>query len=119
MPIARTMPNNVNTLIENPSIQSPMHEPSNAMGTTIVGMMVARQFWRKRYMTRKTRIMASPSVFATSVNDTSMNSVVSNGTAHRSEEHTSELQSLMRISYAVFCLKKQTHTYHNKTTIEI
>src|SRR3546814_1010786 len=27
----------------------------------------------------------------------------------RSEEHTSELQSLMRISYAVFCLKKQTH----------
>src|SRR3546814_3017939 len=28
------------------------------------------------------------------------------GAAHRSEEHTSELQSLMRISYAVFCLKK-------------
>src|SRR3546814_5624064 len=27
----------------------------------------------------------------------------------RSEEHTSELQSLMRISYAVFCLKKNTH----------
>src|SRR3546814_6506794 len=27
----------------------------------------------------------------------------------RSEEHTSELQSLMRISYAVFCLKKKTH----------
>src|SRR3546814_10106743 len=29
---------------------------------------------------------------------------------HRSEEHTSELQSLMRISYAVFCLKKQKQT---------
>src|SRR3546814_3816753 len=28
----------------------------------------------------------------------------------RSEEHTSELQSLMRISYAVFCLKKNKHT---------
>src|SRR3546814_5575288 len=28
----------------------------------------------------------------------------------RSEEHTSELQSLMRISYAVFCLKKNTHS---------
>src|SRR3546814_5285361 len=28
----------------------------------------------------------------------------------RSEEHTSELQSLMRISYAVFCLQKQTKT---------
>src|SRR3546814_4773941 len=34
--------------------------------------------------------------------------------ADRSEEHTSELQSLMRISYAVFCLKKkiQKNTYH-------
>src|SRR3546814_1395594 len=31
--------------------------------------------------------------------------------AGRSEEHTSELQSLMRISYAVFCLKKKTSTY--------
>src|SRR3546814_9938443 len=34
-------------------------------------------------------------------------------TAGRSEEHTSELQSLMRISYAVFCLKKQKNTTHN------
>src|SRR3546814_9534253 len=37
---------------------------------------------------------------------------------HRSEEHTSELQSLMRISYAVFCLKKknqqQQKTNHKK-----
>src|SRR3546814_1057457 len=31
------------------------------------------------------------------------------GDRFRSEEHTSELQSLMRISYAVFCLKKQKH----------
>src|SRR3546814_6657535 len=36
----------------------------------------------------------------------------------RSEEHTSELQSLMRISYAVFCLKKKkkTQQYYNKET---
>src|SRR3546814_1763665 len=32
----------------------------------------------------------------------------------RSEEHTSELQSLMRISYAVFCLKKKTYNIKNK-----
>src|SRR3546814_3566941 len=32
--------------------------------------------------------------------------------ADRSEEHTSELQSLMRISYAVFCLKKKHHYVH-------
>src|SRR3546814_8528872 len=33
----------------------------------------------------------------------------------RSEEHTSELQSLMRISYAVFCLKKKTKHIHSYT----
>src|SRR3546814_8388634 len=33
--------------------------------------------------------------------------------ADRSEEHTSELQSLMRISYAVFCLKKKKKHKHN------
>src|SRR3546814_2054837 len=42
--------------------------------------------------------------------------------APRSEEHTSELQSLMRISYAVFCLKKKTrhhvHYYNNIRDIE-
>src|SRR3546814_8634831 len=31
----------------------------------------------------------------------------------RSEEHTSELQSLMRISYAVFCLKKKTNSHNH------
>src|SRR3546814_4489331 len=35
--------------------------------------------------------------------------VHSMGARTRSEEHTSELQSLMRISYAVFCLKKKNH----------
>src|SRR3546814_9739178 len=35
--------------------------------------------------------------------------------AQRSEEHTSELQSLMRISYAVFCLKKKKETQHTQT----
>src|SRR3546814_4136622 len=33
--------------------------------------------------------------------------------SHRSEEHTSELQSIMRISYDVFCLKKKTTPTHN------
>src|SRR3546814_9697714 len=38
-------------------------------------------------------------------------------TSRRSEEHTSELQSLMRISYAVFCLKKKKHTHTTSTHI--
>src|SRR3546814_10866676 len=36
--------------------------------------------------------------------------VIPAGASDRSEEHTSELQSLMRISYAVFCLKKKNRT---------
>src|SRR3546814_3455110 len=36
----------------------------------------------------------------------------------RSEEHTSELQSLMRISYAVFCLKKKIQRYHTHTALQ-
>src|SRR3546814_5178765 len=35
----------------------------------------------------------------------------------RSEEHTSELQSLMRISYAVFCLKKKKNDKHPRTRV--
>src|SRR3546814_4195762 len=36
----------------------------------------------------------------------------------RSEEHTSELQSLMRISYAVFCLKKQNNIHSHKDPLQ-
>src|SRR3546814_2467139 len=39
-------------------------------------------------------------------------------TRPRSEEHTSELQSLMRISYAVFCLKKK-NTHYNQTNKQL
>src|SRR3546814_6648028 len=39
---------------------------------------------------------------------------IATGISSRSEEHTSELQSLMRISYAVFCLKKKKKIKHNK-----
>src|SRR3546814_5305913 len=38
-----------------------------------------------------------------------------NFSTRRSEEHTSELQSLMRISYAVFCLKKKKNSTHTNT----
>src|SRR3546814_8484718 len=41
---------------------------------------------------------------------------VAGGVRHRSEEHTSELQSLMRISYAVFCLKKKKTNTDNSST---
>src|SRR3546814_1146072 len=40
----------------------------------------------------------------------------SNSASERSEEHTSELQSLMRISYAVFCLKKKRKEKRQRST---
>src|SRR3546814_10597831 len=43
----------------------------------------------------------------------------SGGVLSRSEEHTSELQSLMRISYAVFCLKKKQTTTTRPKRIEL
>src|SRR3546814_10335689 len=52
------------------------------------------------------------------IEDSSMVTVSITTSSKRSEEHTSELQSLMRISYAVFCLKKKKKTRNkanNKT----
>src|SRR3546814_9858607 len=45
--------------------------------------------------------------------------LVDAGGAPRSEEHTSELQSLMRISYAVFCLKKKKYSNIQRTRYKI
>src|SRR3546814_3529795 len=44
------------------------------------------------------------------VEDDVADRAIASGGHHRSEEHTSELQSLMRISYALFCLKKKKKT---------
>src|SRR3546814_3094474 len=55
--------------------------------------------------------------FTRTVGAISAASAIVSPTTPRSEEHTSELQSLMRISYAVFCLKKQnTHTRPHYST---
>src|SRR3546814_7520697 len=48
--------------------------------------------------------------------ETILRSVSAHRAYHRSEEHTSELQSLMRISYAVFCLKKK-HKQKSRTKL--
>src|SRR3546814_1445109 len=45
--------------------------------------------------------------------------IINSALVSRSEEHTSELQSLMRSSYAVFCLKKKKKTSNNKSTTHI
>src|SRR3546814_4905119 len=58
---------------------------------------------------KQTQPWAPPSAH-TSICDKHIHSCRNRSSAVRSEEHTSELQSLMRISYAVFCLKKN-NTY--------
>src|SRR3546814_4209694 len=48
-------------------------------------------------------------VFASAARHFAVDKAEAEGKPHRSEEHTSEIQSLMRISYAVFCLKKKKY----------
>src|SRR3546814_7397436 len=86
MPTASTRPNSVSVLIEKPNADIAAKLPMIATGTAMTGISAARQVCRNSTTTITTSSKASSS---------------------RSEEHTSELQSLMRISYAVFCLKKK------------
>src|SRR3546814_1578178 len=63
--------------------------------------------------TRKSRRCSTSSQPSASPNQRRL-SAGSAQAAKRSEEHTSELQSLMRISYAVFCLKKKKKMQHQR-----
>src|SRR3546814_6501170 len=60
---------------------------------------------------------ALPKATAAMASEPGVKPMVPSAGVERSEEHTSELQSLMRISYAVFCLKKKKTTQrHNKAS---
>src|SRR3546814_3551157 len=58
---------------------------------------------------KATQLLGVTAVVAESLERIHRSNLIGMGVLPRSEEHTSELQSLMRISYAVFCLKKKTH----------
>ena len=60
-----------------PNSPSTPKEPSSTTGTAMVGMRVARKFWRKRYITRNTSPIASARVLITSSIDTRTKGVVS------------------------------------------
>ena len=76
-PMARTTPNMVRVLMENPKAAMTPNVPSKTTGTAMVGMSVARMFCKNRYMTRNTRAMASASVFTTSSTEARTKGVVS------------------------------------------
>src|SRR3546814_8590846 len=81
------------------------------------------RLWNSRTSVAWKRI-ALPWRVASSTSSSSVSSAtpIRRSSLSRSEEHTSELQSLMRISYAVFCLKKKTtktsHTHIQTNDID-
>ncbi|MNI56256.1 hypothetical protein D3C73_1112470 [compost metagenome] len=70
IPMASTIANMVNTLIEKPSASITANDPSMATGTTSAGISVYRTFCRNRYITRNTSTMASARVCSTCSIDT-------------------------------------------------
>src|SRR3546814_4853386 len=90
-----------------PSVGSVGDSYDNALAETINGLYKAEVIWRQR---------SWPSVSAVEMATLRWVDWYNNHRLFgpRSEEHTSELQSLMRISYAVFCLQK---TNNNNTSI--
>src|SRR3546814_2009636 len=83
--------------------------------TTLFRSAIMRQDWPR--MIGKAAFAGS--YIPGSVGSRSTKKVSRIASTSRSEEHTSELQSLMRISYAVFCLKKKTNkliVYHTHIT---
>src|SRR3546814_8907037 len=75
--------------------------------------------WRRRTkgrLERRLRVRSSPLTLGPARNLSGTRSGIrqSRRVLRRSEEHTSELRSLMRISYAVFCLKKKKKKEHTK-----
>src|SRR3546814_6032995 len=77
------------------------------------GPLVPLEAWTDNSRMRCSMLLTSPSA-PSAVWASEMPSLA----LRRSEEHKSELQSLMRISYAVFCLKKKRHTLNRRTCQE-
>ena len=84
MPVARTMPKSVRTLIEKSNSLMNAKVPISDTGIVIAGMTVLRQFCRNRNMTRMTRPIASASVHSTSMIDSRTTTTLSNATCHSS-----------------------------------
>src|SRR3546814_9007140 len=76
--------------------------PHAALAHPCAAKRRSRQQWERADLARETIVGSAP--------------IALDPTCMRSEEHTSELQSLMRTSYAVFCLKKKKTNLHKLKT---
>src|SRR3546814_9764575 len=82
-----------------------------------ISWRIERKLWSARRMWQTNVLVPEPSV-RLMICLASSDVRASGFSTSRSEEHTSELQSLMRISYAVFCLQKKTQKAQVPTTYE-
>src|SRR3546814_5553552 len=87
--------------------------PSRGLPSRTNGNATTRTGTSRPRMSTRTSASSAASPAGTRAKAIALPSVGENVPDRRSEEHTSELQSLMRISYAVFCLKKKKHTNHH------
>src|SRR3546814_6878267 len=86
----------------------------------IGGAVVARLEVVLRWLARFVRGRGNAGIAAMAVGAAEHHGLARvHGLAVRSEEHTSELQSLMRFSYAVLCLKKNIYSYNNYISLHI
>ncbi len=76
------MPKSVSVLIEKSKILMNANVPTSETGMVMVGMIVLRQFWRNRNMTRTTSTIASASVMSTSLIDSRTTATLSNARRH-------------------------------------
>src|SRR3546814_7560291 len=89
---------------------SPRYRVGQRLAAATMALVMVRDFQRlARY-----RLCDQTGITASSV----AQETAAAGQQARSEEHTSELQPLMRISYAVFCLKKKTTTKQERLTVD-
>src|SRR3546814_976161 len=86
--------------------------PIGSFGSTIRGRDALPLARDRRHAARPFPSLQASAILTSA--DCAVEEVAGASDDHRSEEHTSELQSLMRNSYAVFCLKKQTTTLTTK-----
>src|SRR3546814_5336806 len=82
-------------LVMRPAVMTPLTPMMPAVSTIVIMIIAA------------VAIIAAAGIVAVIWISVAVAAIAINRAVNRSEEHTSELQSLMRISYAVFCLKKK------------
>src|SRR3546814_10072079 len=76
------------------------------VGERLLGTLGFGRRWTDRFSNEDIRFLETVAAYVAIAKDRLRSEAALRVNDRRSEEHTSELQSLMRISYAVFCLKK-------------